>query len=512
MPRGFLKTLALFFFEGVSKVLLKVIFAVCFLLIAILFVLFVTNRRKLRGKAKNEKSLNEFISGLGIVLEGEKLGIAIWIDDELVYINSILLEHTDVAGIDIRNKKNLDELFSHPERYLVFYDILTEIKKQREAKASDYSGVWRKEIGQKYFEIKYFKKHLNDKKYAVLTTRDVSNELSNLEVTILAELSEIFNEHFSKESINLYELGEAIKKILANYGLVDIFGIGLLKPTGELYFPYFKYTDEDDRSGFVIKPEEKTLSRYIVDKGLKVHIRNSEKDTSFSDGYNFYYIRRFTTKGFTIYGVPVSFRGLTKGVILFEKQGEDQFSKSTLAIFDKIAHFISLALRFIEILDELNTERTKLFELSIKDYLTGAYSRRFLEQFLEKELSKCRRTNSKTTVVFLDVNEFKKINDTYGHVYGDEVLKTLVETIFKNIRVMDLVARYGGDEFVLVFPETTVENAELVMKRIVESLKEKNISISYGMLEISEFEMIDDVYKEVDKRMYEMKKSKTSNT
>ncbi|PHJ12256.1 hypothetical protein IM42_04835 [Fervidobacterium sp. SC_NGM5_O18] len=85
--------------------LLKVIFAVCFLLIAILFVLFVTNRRKLRGKAKNEKSLNEFISGLGIVLEGEKLGIAIWIDDELVYINSILLEHTDVAGIDIRNKK-----------------------------------------------------------------------------------------------------------------------------------------------------------------------------------------------------------------------------------------------------------------------------------------------------------------------------------------------------------------------------------------------------------------------
>jgi len=511
MPRDFFKTLALFF-EGVSKMLLKVILAPFFLLIAILFVLFVINRRKLKEKTESEKSLNEFISGLGIVLEGEKLGIAIWIDNELVYINSILLEHTALAGIEIRDKKELDELFSHPEKYLVFYDMINEIKKQREAKVSEYSRVWRKEVGQKYFEIKYFRKHLNGKEYVVLTTRDVSNELSNLEVTILAELSEIFSEHFSRETINLYEVGEDIKRILANHGLVDIIGIGILKPTGELYFPYFKYTDEDDRSGFVVKPEEKTLSRYIVDKGLKVHIRNSEKDNSLSDGYDFYYIRRFTTKVFTIYGVPVSFRGLIKGVILFEKQGEDQFSKSTIAIFDKIAHFISLALRFIEILDELNTERTKLFELSIKDYLTGAYSRRFLEQFLEKELNKCRRTNAKATVVFLDINEFKKINDTYGHVYGDEVLKTLVETICKNIRTMDVVARYGGDEFVLVLPETGVENAERVMKRIVEALKEKNISISYGMLEISEFETIGDVYKEVDKRMYGMKKSKTSNT
>jgi len=119
MPRDFFKTLALFF-EGVSKMLLKVILAPFFLLIAILFVLFVINRRKLKEKTESEKSLNEFISGLGIVLEGEKLGIAIWIDNELVYINSILLEHTALAGIEIRDKKELDELFSHPEKLFGF--------------------------------------------------------------------------------------------------------------------------------------------------------------------------------------------------------------------------------------------------------------------------------------------------------------------------------------------------------------------------------------------------------
>lgn len=71
-------------------------------------------------------------------------------------------------------------------------------------------------------------------------------------------------------------------------------------------------------------------------------------------------------------------------------------------------------------MEELEDEKKKLLEVSIKDYLTGAYSRLFLEQFLEKELSKCKRTNSKTAVAFLDVNEFKRINDTYGHVYGDK--------------------------------------------------------------------------------------------
>lgn len=87
----------------------------------------------------------------------------------------------------------------------------------------------------------------------------------------------------------------------------------------------------------------------------------------------------------------------------------------------------------------------------------------------------------------------------------------LVETINKTIRSMDIVARYGGDEFVIVLPETDAQNAESVMKRITENLKEHNIFVSYGIINISGYNRIEDIYKDVDEKMYEMKKSKNKD-
>ncbi|MEN3042856.1 MAG: GGDEF domain-containing protein [Fervidobacterium sp.] len=94
----------------------------------------------------------------------------------------------------------------------------------------------------------------------------------------------------------------------------------------------------------------------------------------------------------------------------------------------------------------------------------------------------------------------------YGHVYGDNMLKNLVKIVNQTIRAMDVIARYGGDEFVIVLSETDTESAQRVVKRILKNLEKENIKVSYGIIDASQLETIEQVYREVDARMYDMKK------
>ncbi|MEN3042855.1 MAG: GGDEF domain-containing protein, partial [Fervidobacterium sp.] len=211
----------------------------------------------------------------------------------------------------------------------------------------------------------------------------------------LGELINILSDELSKEEISVYSLGERIKDLLTRYGLADTFGIAFLQPNGYLYYPYMKYID-DDRSGMSLEPEVKNLTRYVIDKRIKLHIRDSLEETDLPNGYT---ILKLHGGLFTIYCVPIVYRSITRGAVLFEKQGKDQFSDSTIILFDKIVDIINLSLYFIDILKEVEEDRKKLFELSIKDYLTGAYSRRFLEQYLEKEMYKSKRMGTPLSVI-----------------------------------------------------------------------------------------------------------------
>lgn len=105
-----------------------------------------------------------------------------------------------------------------------------------------------------------------------------------------------------------------------------------------------------------------------------------------------------------------------------------------------------------------------------RDNLTELYNRRYLDPFLERELDTARRENRKVSVIMVDVDHFKEINDTYGHVAGDHVLSIFAQTIMKCIRKTDIIARYGGDEFVVVLPNTDTETAKAVAERIREDV------------------------------------------
>lgn len=101
----------------------------------------------------------------------------------------------------------------------------------------------------------------------------------------------------------------------------------------------------------------------------------------------------------------------------------------------------------------------EIYRMAIFDGLTQLHNRRYFEEFTEREISRCRRHSRPLSLLMFDVDHFKHINDEYGHLSGDHVLRLLAATLSKRIRREELLARYAGDEFVVVVPETTMEEA-----------------------------------------------------
>jgi len=112
-------------------------------------------------------------------------------------------------------------------------------------------------------------------------------------------------------------------------------------------------------------------------------------------------------------------------------------------------------------------KQNKLLEtLSITDSLTGLYNRKKLDDILADQLARFQRNQRSFAVLMLDIDRFKKLNDTYGHLAGDQVLASVARTLFSSIRNVDFAARYGGEEFVIVLPETTLSAARDMAERI----------------------------------------------
>lgn len=128
-------------------------------------------------------------------------------------------------------------------------------------------------------------------------------------------------------------------------------------------------------------------------------------------------------------------------------------------------------------LDNSIQKEKKFYELSIRDSLTSIYNRRYAERQLEAELHRAKRYNTQLSCLMLDIDFFKKINDTYGHIFGDKVLLKLVSIIEKKIRDYDIFARYGGEEFIIVLPHTNKEEAEKLAERIRTEIQNSKLDV-----------------------------------
>ncbi len=181
-----------------------------------------------------------------------------------------------------------------------------------------------------------------------------------------------------------------------------------------------------------------------------------------------------------------------------------------------------------EFLKEIETQKAIINELKAKlktveaeanlDPLTDLFNRRSLERALEDFFSLCKKSKISFSLVLIDLDNFKHVNDNYGHNTGDVVLVKVAKMLRTSLRAKDIVGRWGGDEFIVILPNTSLENARKIIERIKSQLEKMEVlaegrrfktSISAGVVECGEcFQTWMDMVKEADRLMYEDKKSK----
>jgi diguanylate cyclase (GGDEF)-like protein/PAS domain S-box-containing protein len=153
----------------------------------------------------------------------------------------------------------------------------------------------------------------------------------------------------------------------------------------------------------------------------------------------------------------------------------------------------------------------ELWLLAVTDTLTNVYNRRYFTQKLEEEMERVRRSGSSFSLIMLDIDHFKNVNDLFGHNAGDLVLKSMAEMIANRIRKIDTMARWGGEEFVLLLPETEENAAVILAETLRKQLCQMEIPVvgkitaSFGVASYSFGDTVDTLVNRADKRMYEAK-------
>jgi diguanylate cyclase (GGDEF)-like protein/PAS domain S-box-containing protein len=125
----------------------------------------------------------------------------------------------------------------------------------------------------------------------------------------------------------------------------------------------------------------------------------------------------------------------------------------------------------------------KLEQIAITDPLTKVYNRRFFYEVAEKEIERAKRSRSPISIIIFDIDHFKNVNDTYGHLTGDQVLINIANLCQRNIRTMDLFARFGGEEFVILMPDTDRVSAQETAERLRELIANTPMAIA-GTIEV----------------------------
>jgi diguanylate cyclase (GGDEF)-like protein len=328
----------------------------------------------------------------------------------------------------------------------------------------------------------------------------------------------------------IYPIGISMALLYRDYGLVStiplIISILVFSYIGFLMSRYQermaqRITEEEDLNEIARKLEGildfeqlvatilRKVHSYIKAEEVTIILEDKEQGIDLMRNYDGNKIRDLNfaipPKSINSVELPVVTRDKAIGTLLVKPK--NPLDKESLVLLTNLVKHISLCL-----------SNAMLYKISIEDSLTGLYTRRYFEQKLTEGIGEAKRTNGRLSVVLFDIDNLKDVNDAMGHKMGDQVLRKFSQILKAHSRKKDIVARWGGDEFVAIIPGSSEDEATVFGERMKEIFsnevfiaenKNMKCTVSYGSLDYHEGVGIPDseIFHEVDKRLLSMKKA-----
>ena len=284
------------------------------------------------------------------------------------------------------------------------------------------------------------------------------------QLNMLINMSTVINSTLDIQEIIKYAIEGSTRLLQAEAGSLLL----LERDGGELYFA--EATGEKGEKIKDIKLKKgQGVAGWVAEKGDPLVVHDASSEPRFFNGVD--KISGFVTRN--ILCVPVRTKDKIVGSLEVINKKSGTFDSDDMLVLTALANQIAMAI-----------ENAHLYEESISDGLTGLYQHKFFKLRLEEELMRSKRYKHALDLVMIDIDHFKKVNDKYGHLMGDTILKEVALALKRHTRFEDVVARYGGEEFAIIMPFTPRESIVEMVERIraeIEMMRVSGIGITISV-------------------------------
>lgn len=286
------------------------------------------------------------------------------------------------------------------------------------------------------------------------------------QLNALIEMSALINSALDSVSISKKAIEAATQLLDAEAGSLLL----LDHKTGELFFEV-AVGEKGDEIRSIRLGKGLGIAGCVAANGEPLIVNDVTSDPRFYKGID--EVSGFRTK--RIICVPVKAKDRMLGVLQVINREAEEFDYEDMIILYALANQVGVAI-----------ENSRLYQESITDGLTGLYHHKYFDVRLKEEVDRSKRYKIPLSLIFIDIDFFKRVNDTYGHLAGDGVLKGIASALKEGTRLSDIVARYGGEEFAVILPYISGENAIIVSERFRRVVEESSfegigVTISVGL-------------------------------